>query len=113
MHELALTQSICRAVLDAAQRGGAKRVLALRLCIGPYSDVVPAYVEKCFALVSRGSIAEGARIEVERKPARIRCADCGEESEAGRGVYACPRCQSPHIRLLSGTECLLDSIEVE
>lgn len=113
MHELALTESIFRAALRAAQGGGAKRICAIRLRIGPYSDVVPAYVEKCFALLSRGSMAEGARIEVERAAARIRCAACKEESEAGRGVYVCPRCQSPRIRLLSGTECLLDSIEVE
>ncbi len=113
MHELAITESIFRIALREAQRSGAKRVLSIRLCLGDYSDIMPDYVEKYFSLVSEGSIASGARILARRERARVRCEDCGAEGSVEKGQTSCPVCASENIRMLSGTECLVESIEVE
>ena len=113
MHELAITESILRIALREAKKNGVERVLSIRLCLGDYSDVVPEYVEKYFALVSRGSIAEGAHISARRVPARICCDDCGAQSEVKKGSCCCPVCEGTRIHMLSGTECLVESIEAE
>ena len=113
MHELAITQSIMRIALKTAQENGAKRIKTIRLQLGDYSDVMPEYVEKYFDLVSCDTIACGAHIEAYRQRARIRCEACGEESEVERGEARCPKCGAETIKMLSGTQCLVESIEVE
>lgn len=113
MHELAITKSILCIALREAQKANAKRVIGIRLCLGDYSDVVPDYVEKYFSLLSKGSIAQDARISSHRVPAVIRCKSCKGESRVQKGESCCPKCGSTDIKLLSGTECLVESIEVE
>ncbi len=113
MHEMAITQSILRIALDAAQKNGAKRVLAINLRLGDFSDVVPAYVQAYFDIVSEGTMACGARITETRTPARVRCRDCGGESVIEKRHIQCPRCQSANLELLSGTEFTVESVEIE
>lgn len=113
MHELAITESIFRIALREAQKANAKQVLGIRLCLGDYSDIVPDYVEKYFSLVSKGSIAQRAKISSHRVPAVIRCRSCEGESRLQKGESCCPKCGSTDIELLSGTECFVESIEVE
>ena len=113
MHELAITQSVMKIALKTAQENGAKRIKTIRLQLGDYSDVMPEYVEKYFDLVSRDTIACGAHIEAYRVRARIRCEACGAENEIERGRGRCPICGSDTIKMLSGTQCLVESIEVE
>lgn len=113
MHELAITRSIMEIALKTAKENGAKRIEAIHLCLGDYSDVVPEYVEKYFDLVSKDTIACGARITSRRERARVRCESCGCERAVEKGTNACPECGSDNIKLLSGTECLVESIEVE
>ena len=113
MHELAITEAILKIALSEAEKHGAKRVLTIKLCLGAYSDVEIAYVQKYFPLAGKNSIAEGARIQTRRAPARIRCKSCERESLLQKGECRCPSCQSTAIELLSGMECFVESIEVE
>ncbi|MDO5111358.1 MAG: hydrogenase maturation nickel metallochaperone HypA [Clostridia bacterium] len=113
MHEMAITQSILRIALDAAERNGAERVLAIHLKLGDFSDVVPAYVQAYFDIVSEGSIACGARITETRTPARVRCRTCGRESAIEKKSIQCPHCKSADLELLSGTEFTVESVEIE
>ena len=113
MHELAITQSIMKIALKTARENGANSVKAINLCLGDYSDVVPEYVEKYFDLVSQGTIVCGARITARRERARIRCESCKAETAVEKGTNRCPKCGGENIKMLSGTECLVESIEVE
>ncbi len=113
MHELAITESILKTALREAAKNGAKRIVGINLCLGDYSDVMPDYVRKYFDLVSGESIAKGAYIRDRRVPARIICKTCGGETDMPKGKSRCPLCESEDIRMLSGTECIIESIEVE
>ena len=46
MHELAITESILRIAVQAAEEHQAKRVLEIRMKIGAYSGVVPQYIQE-------------------------------------------------------------------
>lgn len=66
MHELAAAQDILKVVIEAAEAQQAKRVIAIYLKLGE------AYgadrIEDLVADLAKGTIAEGARLEMESVP---------------------------------------------
>lgn len=113
MHELALTERMLELALEAAQDHRAQRILAINISLGALCGVIPSCVEYYFRLQSRGTPAQGARLNMQTRPAVIACRGCGRESRSPRPMPACPLCGSEDFRLLSGQEYYVESIEVE
>lgn len=113
MHELSLVQGVLNVALRAAEGGGARRILAVYVKVGAYSEVIPSYMDECFTLLSRDTIAEGARLVVEEIPVTVRCSACGAESGLARRQRCCPVCGSEEITMLTGRECYVDRLEAE
>ena len=113
MHELAITEGIMEAAIPEAERFGAKKILEIRLKIGELSGVLPECIQEYFNIVSRGTIAEGARLAVEKIPITIECHACGYDGEIPKRKIHCPRCDSSEIKIKSGREYFVDSLEVE
>lgn len=113
MHELAITESILRIALQAAEENKAKRILEIRIKIGAYSGVVPQYIQEYFNIVSQDTIAREAKLSIETVPARVECGSCGEITEVERFRIKCGHCGSTDVRLISGREYYVDSLEVE
>lgn len=111
MHELALTRSILSIIESEAKKQGFARVLTIRLGVGEVSGVVPDCIRDFFPLASRGTVAEGARIESRLIPLAVRCRTCGREGRPEKG--RCPVCGSEEITLVQGREFYVDSIEVQ
>ena len=113
MHELSITEHLLRDCLETAKQQHARRILAIRLRMGPLNGLVPECIQLYLDLLAEGTIAEGAKIEATILPLKIRCRDCGREGEIIRRHLACPFCQSLRLQILSGKEFLIDSMEVE
>ena len=76
MHEFAITQSILDIAAKAAQEHGVKKVREVRIKLGEYSGVVPQCVQYYFDVISKGTVAEGAVLKMERLPIIMRCNQC-------------------------------------
>lgn len=113
MHELPITQSICDIACREAERVGARKVCTIRIKMGAYMDYVPVIIQEYFNVVSEGTLAEGAQLEIETVPAVLRCPDCGGESPMEQHRLRCPLCGSRRVKLVSGKEFYIDSMEVE
>ncbi len=113
MHELAICEGIMEAAVPEAKRHGAKKILEIRLKIGELSGVLPECIQEYFSIISQGTIAEGARLSVEKIPVTIECMACGYAGEIPKRKIHCPECQSSEIKLKSGREYFVDSLEVE
>ena len=113
MHELAITEGIMEAALPAAEAGGAKRILEIRLKIGELSGVFPECIKEYLDVLSKGTIAEGAVLKVEKIPVSIRCSKCTFEGPIDRKKIKCPECGSIDFRITGGREYYVDSLEVE
>ena len=110
MHEL----SVARAVIDIATRhAGGRRVTAVQLRIGHLRQVVPDSLTFCFEHAARGTACEGARLEQELVPARLACEACDHGWELDAAVFRCPLCESGAVRITSGDELCVESVEVE
>ncbi len=113
MHELAITEGIIEAAVPEAERHGARKILEIRLKIGELSGVLPECIQEYFNIASKGTIAEGALLKVEKIPITIECKACGYKGEIPKRKIHCPECDSSEIKLLSGREYYVDSLEVE
>lgn len=113
MHELAITQSILDIAEKAAGEHGAKRVQSVRIMLGEYSGVVPQCIQYYFDVISKGTLAEGAVLDIRRLPVVIRCNSCGKESQIDRRHIRCPLCGGTDLKLIQGREFYIESMEVE
>ena len=113
MHELSITESILEIALRHARQAQALRVTGLYLVIGQLSSVVDDSVQFYWDIVSKDTIAEGARLHFRRIPAEMSCLDCGTHYSPDGGNLACPKCQSTHVKVTAGDEFYMDSMDID
>ncbi len=113
MHELSVCQSMLRQVSEVARQHDARYVSRVRIRIGVLSGVEPDLLKQVFPVASAGTIAEGAQLSIKTLPVCVRCESCWTESEVEANKLVCSACGDWHTRLISGSEMLLDSIEIE
>ena len=113
MHEYAVTESILDIVQDEAVKAGASRVEAVKVVLGELSTFVDESIEFYFSELSRGTIAEGARLSFKKLEARAVCQSCGNNFRPRQAFFACPVCDSPVFDLTQGQEMYVDSIEID
>lgn len=113
MHELSICQSLLAQVDDLAKENSARRVLSVVLGVGPLSGVEPELLKQAYPIAVAGSVAEGSDLEIESRPVRVSCNQCGAESDASANRLVCRHCGDWRTRLVSGDELLLVRIEFE
>jgi hydrogenase nickel incorporation protein HypA/HybF len=110
MHELSLSSAVLATTLKHAD---GRRVSAINLRIGRLRQVIPDSLEFYFEFVSRETVCEGARLEMEVIDARLRCRPCGTEWAIEIPAFRCPTCGGSDVEVASGDEFEVESIEVE
>ena len=114
MHELPFTESILSIVLEEAKTVQASKVTQVDLTIGRLSGIVPSCVQFAFDVISRKTIAGGAKIVFNEPLATVRCRNCvATFSSSGFDDLACPNCGEKKIDVITGREFTVDSIEWE
>ena len=113
MHELSITESILDIALRNAQKAGARHITDLYLVIGQFSYIVDDSVQFYWDMIAKGTAAEGARLHFQRVPAELLCLDCKHRYSPDNDGLACPKCESIRVKIVSGNEFRLDSIDVD
>ncbi len=108
MHELSITRNIVAIAVENAR--GAK-VLRVTVEIGRLSAVMPDAVRFCFDVVSRGTLAEGAALEILEVAGRARCTSCAVEVPLEQPVGRCA-CGGI-LEWVAGGELRVKELEVE
>lgn len=112
MHEMAVIEGVLKLVVEAGEASGAEKVLKIRARMGEYSDIVPVILREYLEIAARGTIAEGAALELTRVPATVRCRECGRTGGTDKRL-ACTFCGSRNIALVTGREFYVEDIEVQ
>lgn len=112
MHEVGLMESALAIALKRADEEGAHRIHRLTMRIGPLSGVVQEALEFAFDVLTRGTIAEGARLEVEHVPMMCYCSSCRLEFHPDDLFCECPQCHDSRVKVRQGRELELSSLEV-
>ena len=113
MHEMSIAQSILDIVLQESQTHQVSQVLSISLKLGELSAVEPESLRFCFGLLTQGTLAEGARLDIERQPITCRCRDCGSNFTVRELTFNCPTCKGSGLEMLTGRELSIESFEGE
>ncbi len=108
MHELGITRSV---VAICAESSGGEAVKRVTLEIGKLSAILPDAVRFCFDICAKGTVVEGAALEILEIPGKALCTECGGEIELFDLVGKC-NCGSRNLRIVAGEELKVKEIEV-
>jgi hydrogenase nickel incorporation protein HypA/HybF len=113
MHELSIANSVLEAArLEIGKRPGA-RLVKVGLRIGELAGVDPEALNFSFQALVKGTEMEQAALEIEPRPRRHRCLECGCEFAVENYDTACPDCGATRTEFFSGTELELAYLELE
>ncbi|MDD5369696.1 MAG: hydrogenase maturation nickel metallochaperone HypA [Anaerolineaceae bacterium] len=113
MHELSITESILNIASEAAKRENARKVTQINLVIGRLSSIVDDSVQFYWDVLSEDTLCKGALLHFERIPAQLACLDCTTIFTLSGDLIPCPHCGSNRVKIVSGEEFQVDSIEIE
>jgi hydrogenase nickel incorporation protein HypA/HybF len=112
MHELSICQALVQQLASVSAANGGGAIELIRLRIGPLSGIEAELLRRAFPLASAGTIAAGAELVIETAPVFVTCTQCGVRSEVAPSRMLCGACNGFQVRVVSGTEMLLESVEL-
>jgi hydrogenase nickel incorporation protein HypA/HybF len=117
MHELQVTEQILGISLKHVKGHDVNRITAIHLRIGELSDLEGEWIQNYFDYLSKGTLAENAKLEIEIVPIVLACENCGASFQVSRSEIAkaeCPQCEDddPGLRMISGREYTVMNLEV-
>ncbi len=111
MHELSLSSAILDTVVRHAED---RKVNRVELTVGALRQVVPSSLEFYWGIVTRDTVCEDSVLELTEIEARVACKECDAEPwTLENPIFRCPACGGSDVEVLTGTEFLVDSIDVE
>jgi hydrogenase nickel incorporation protein HypA/HybF len=113
---MSLAEGVLQIVEEAARGQGGQafaRVKTVVLEIGQLSTVEPEALCFCFDAVARGTLAEGARLQVIEVPGEGLCFSCGKTVPLAARYDPCPACGGYPVEATGGTEMRVKELEVE
>ena len=113
MHELSICQSLMTQIENIALENNAQSVTSVVIAMGPLSGVEAQLLKNAYPIASAGTIAENAELIINELPIRVKCNQCGSETDALPNKLVCKECGDWRTTLLSGDELILMSVELE
>ena len=104
MHEMSIAESVLGIVEETARREGFGRVTEVRLEIGALAAIETEALRFCFDAVVHGSLAQGARLEIDETPGAAWCFDCSKPVQVAARGEPCPACGGAKLQVSGGTE---------
>ncbi len=115
MHEVSIALGMIDEIKKIANQNNAGKVLTVSLKIGRMSGIVTDSLKFAFDAVKiEHPFLSSAEILIEEIPLMYECNDCSSSFRTDNIYFpSCPSCQSYSLKLLSGEEMHIKSIEVE
>ena len=113
MHEMSLAEGVLQIMEDQAQSQQFKQVKTVWLEIGELSHVSPEAITFCFDAVTKGSLADGAKLEIIRTPGQAWCHECAEQVAVSSLADPCPKCNGHKIQVTDGDDMRVKELEVD
>ena len=104
MHEMSLTVSMMDIIFEYARNNHFTKVNAVKLSFGRLSGIEPKALGFAFEVLSKDTLAQGAKLEYDREPIVITCLDCTMDSAVEEFPSLCPLCKAQDVVLKAGTQ---------
>lgn len=115
MHELPITENILEIVCKHAESGQVRQVVSITLDIGDLSELEDEWMQHYFDYLSKGTVAEGAKLKINKIPIKLNCNACGHIFEIEKsmiGKSTCPVCLAEgNFAIISGKQYHIKEME--
>lgn len=99
MHSLMMAQDILEAALVEAKKHNAKHINAVSVKIGDGHFTESDSLQFCLEATTKGTIAEGARIEIKVVGTTAKCGECALIFPIEEHLPICPRCGGRNLEI--------------
>lgn len=118
MHEMSLVNSILSIIQDEMSKHGVHKLRIVKICYGELTNIVPDSLQFAFKIFTEGTSLEGAILETEEIPLRLRCSNCLSlfvpKDKQKTFFVTCPSCKKDvAYNVDTGRELYIQHIEVE
>lgn len=113
MHEMSLCEGVLKILVEQSKLQDYTKVNRVTLEIGELSCAVPESMEMCFLAITRGTLAEGATLEIVRTPGEAWCRTCEKLVPVPERYGPCPECGGIDVELKAGDGLRIKELEVD
>ncbi len=113
MHEISICEGILQALEAEAIKQSFSKIKTVILEIGDLSSIELDALNFGFDVVTKNSIADGARLEIIRIPGAAWCMKCSKNVYIKRRFDECPDCGSYQLQITGGEEMRIKELEVD
>ncbi len=113
MHELSVMSYLLDTVEAEAQQHAARKVLSINVVMGQRASMVDDSMLFYFDMLTPGTVAEGARLNLRRTEMRFHCERCASDYAPSGDDFCCPTCNTVGQVTDDGSELLIESMEIE
>ena len=113
MHEVSLCKSVLRIMEEQARAQHFQLVRTVWLEIGALSTVEIESMRFSFDMVMKGSLADGAKLEIIHIPGQAWCMQCMKPVTIRQRYDACGDCGGHQLQVTAGEEMMIKELEVD
>lgn len=113
MHEMSLCEGVLQVLEENAKDQDFACVKTVWLEIGALSGVEVEAMRFAFDVVMKGSLADGAKLEIIELPGLAWCLKCEKNVTVKQRFDACPDCQGYQLHVTGGDEMRIKELEVD
>ncbi|MCL5951685.1 MAG: hydrogenase maturation nickel metallochaperone HypA [Chloroflexi bacterium] len=110
---MGIAQDMLKVALEYATKNKARRITQFNVEMSAAADESEDSLRFYLESLTRGTLAEGAQVQIARVPTQGKCFDCAGDFLWTPDLVACPHCSSPRVRPVVHDEFRLTSIDVE
>jgi hydrogenase nickel incorporation protein HypA/HybF len=111
MHEATVVDGMLSILTATAAEHGIDRIAVVRLKIGRLRGLDSRQIRGAFEIFAQGTIAEGARLDIDEVPAQAHCHACGTVWELPDYRFECPSCGGNDADVAKGRELYIESFD--
>lgn len=113
MHELSLCEAMLGIMEEQARKRGFRKIYRVCLGVGILSSVEPEALKFSFDIVTKGTLAQGAQLEIEIIPASAQCFSCGYQMGILNYDDLCPNCGGQQFQIEDADALCIQQLEVK
>ena len=112
MHERSLVKTLLDQVAALAPADAARRVIEVRVRVGPLAGVEPLLLRGAFADLANGALFDGTQLVVSEVPLQAHCRACDAQFNIADFRFFCAKCGSRDVDTTDGDAVILESVEL-
>lgn len=112
MHEMSLCQGVLDTLIEVAYQQHFQKVKTLQVTVGKLVAVEKSLFQFSFDILSKGTLAENAELDIVTIDGRGYCSDCQQEVAMDSLYCACPICGNWGLKIVQGKELKVTKLEV-